>query len=114
MEIFLKVSASATLPPSVIHILSNSYKHRSKIGLSGMVAVKHRENLLTCSVVYNIWSDGRYCANPSVPLVLGMIVTCVESSLSHDSHMAMRSQVSFPAHVGKNQVGVRVDSHLPS
>jgi len=75
-----------------------------------MVAVKHRENLLTCSVVYNIWSDGRYCANPSVPLVLGMIVTCVESSLSHDIHMAMRSH----GHVGENQVGVRVDSHLPS
>ena len=37
VEIFLKVSASATLPPSVIHILSNSYIHKSKGGLSGMV-----------------------------------------------------------------------------
>ena len=52
VEIFLKVSASAALPPSVIHILSNSYVHRSKSVVSGMVAVKHeRESLhLFCSV----------------------------------------------------------------
>ena len=62
-----------------------------------------KENLSTCSVVYNIWSDGRYCANPSVPLVLGMIVTCVGSRLSHESYMPMRSHASFPAHMPRSQ-----------
>ena len=110
VEIFLKVSASATLPPSVIHILSNSYIHKSKGGLSGMVAVKHKEDLFTCSVVYSIWSEGRYCANPSVPLVLGMIVTCVESSLSHDSHMR-----SHDSHTRSHDSHMRShDSHMRS
>lgn len=57
-----------------------------------------KENLSTCSVVYNIWSDGRYCANPSVPLVLGMIVTYVGSRLSHGC-MPTRSRASFSAHM---------------
>ena len=72
----------------------------------GMVAVKHKEDLFTCSVVYSIWSEGRYCANPSVPLVLGMIVTCVESSLSHDSHTR-----SHDSHVRSHDSHMRSHAH---
>ena len=50
--IFLNVMASAARPPMAMHMRS-----------------------INCSCVCSFWSDGRYWENPSMPLVLGMMLT---------------------------------------